>query len=370
MRFLKRRALSQALPNEPRSRRLTVIRWVYIASVTTLGLWLINLFFGSHFFFRSEGLVIGKSAIVAAEFPVTLRDILVREGETVKAGQVVAMVSSQAVAENIARLSADVATRSLRQSELRIRSEVIDAMMPIAENREQFAISARKELETLSDRHYLGVLQHTTALENEFRGVQDLQSLKSEKRIIAEELTKLDSVLAEAQTAIDDLRRIYDDGRLRTPMAGVVIHLAANNGSVVRAGEPIIELNGNERYVLAYVPTGTLYDVREGDKVTVTTGLQTARGLIVGVEPFAAALPREFQRAFTPVERQQVIRIQFLPGEIVPPLFTKVQVTSGGGLTWIKQFAETSWTRLITGMAPNSLTSQIAGPLALRRGSA
>ena len=30
------------------------------------------------------------------------------------------------------------------------------------------------------------------------------------------------------------------------------------------------------------------------------------------VEPFAAALPREFQRAFTPVERQQVIRVEFL----------------------------------------------------------
>jgi hypothetical protein len=46
------------------------------------------------------------------------------------------------------------------------------------------------------------------------------------------------------------------------------------------------------------------------------------------VEPFAAALPKEFQRAFTPVERQQVLRIEFKREEDAPPLFTKVRIRS------------------------------------------
>lgn len=337
MQFLKRRALAQAHPNEPRSHRLSIIRWLYLTAVLTLAIWLGNFFVGDRIFFRSEGLVLGDPAVVAAEFPVTVRDILVREGESIDAGKVVAIVSSQTVAETIAKLSADVAARSVRLSELQIRSEVVEAMIPLAENREKFAINARKQLETLVERHFLGINQHAAALENEFRGVQDLKSLKSEKRVIESQLSKVGSALAEAQTAISDLRRIYDGGRLAAPITGVVTRLAVDKGSVVRAGEPIIELNGKHRYVLAYLPTGSLYDVKKGDKVIIKTGLHSVREIIVRVEPFAAALPREFQRAFTPVERQQVIRIEFLPGEAPPPLFTKVSVSSVSVLpSWAK----------------------------------
>jgi hypothetical protein len=80
--------------------------------------------------------------------------------------------------------------------------------------------------------------------------------------------------------------------------------------------------------VLAYVPTGVLYDVEIGDEVQIKTGLQTTRGKISRIEPSAAALPREFQRAFTPVETQQVIRVEFASGEVPPPLFTKVTLRS------------------------------------------
>jgi len=332
MRYLKRRTLAQAPVNEPRSRRLAIIRWVYLSTVLGLAIWLGNFFLGDRIFFRSEGLVLGESAVVATEFPVTVRDILVREGESVDAGKIVAIVSSQSVVETIAKLSADVAARSIRQSELRIRADVVNTMIPLAENRENFAVNARKELETLVDRHYLALNQHATALENEFRGIQDLQSLKSEKHVIESELGTLGSTLVEAETAIADLRRSYDDGRLAAPITGVVTRLAADKGSVVRAGEPIIELNGNNRYVLAYVPTGSIYQVKEGDEVTVTTGLRSVRGVIKRVEPFAAALPREFQRAFMPVERQQVIRIEFMPDQSPPPLFTKVSVRSAAFL--------------------------------------
>jgi multidrug resistance efflux pump len=314
---------------------------MYLTGVLALAIWLGNFFFGDRLFLRSEGLVLGEPAVVAAEFTVTLRDVLVREGETIEAGKIVAIVSSQSVAETIARLSADVAARFIRQSELRIRVEVVDAMIPLAETRQKFAVHARKELETLLERHFLGINQHATALENEFRGVQDLQSLKSEKRTIESELGKLESALGEAQTAMADLRRIYDNGRLAAPIAGVVIRLVANKGSVVRAGEPIVELNGNRRFVLAYLPTGSLYSVNVGDEVTVKTGLQTARGVITRVEPFAAALPREFQRSFIPVERQQVIRVEFLSGESPPPLFTKVSVRSAATLpVWFKKLAK------------------------------
>jgi len=327
MRSLKRRPALQAAPNEPRSRRLMLIRWLYLTAVLSLVIWLGNLLFGDRLFLRGEGLVLGESAIVAAEFPVTVQDIRVREGEMVDKGRTAAIVSSQTVAETIARLSSDVAARVIRQSELRIRSQVIEAMIPFAENRQKVASNARRELETLVERRILGLNQHTATLDIEYRDVEDFEALKSEKRIFESELGMLGAALAEAQTAIADLRRIYDNGQLLIPIDGVVTRLAANKGSVVRSGEPIIELSGNQRFVLAYVPTGTFYDVNEGDEVSIKTGFEAKRGVVTRVEPFAAALPREFQRAFTPVERQQVIRIEFLPGEVPPPLFSKVRVS-------------------------------------------
>jgi|HubBroStandDraft_6_1064221.scaffolds.fasta_scaffold730106_1 hypothetical protein len=63
----------------------------------------------------------------------------------------------------------------------------------------------------------------------------------------------------------------------------------------------LIELSGNQRFVLAYVPTGSLYDVNEGDEVTIKTDLQTKRGIITRAESFAAALPREFARSWVPI---------------------------------------------------------------------
>jgi multidrug resistance efflux pump len=174
--------------------------------------------------------------------------------------------------------------------------------------------------------------QRTAAVDNEYRSYQDLESLKAEQPVLNEELHTLSAALAEAEGAIADLRKLYDSGRLRAPIDGLISRVIANKGSVARAGDPIIELYSEQRFVLGYVPNGTLYRVTIGEQVQIKVGLQTYRGIIARVEPVAQALPREFQRAFEPVETQQLIRVEFAPGEVPPPLFTKVSLRS---LNWI-----------------------------------
>jgi hypothetical protein len=80
MRRLKFRRIPDALPNEPRRRRQAVIRWIYITGVVGLAAVLGDIFFGGLFYLRSEGLVVGDLAIIAAEFPVTIREIRVHQG--------------------------------------------------------------------------------------------------------------------------------------------------------------------------------------------------------------------------------------------------------------------------------------------------
>ena len=149
------------------------------------------MFFGGLFYFRSEGLVLSEPAVVAAEFPATVRSLMVPEGERVAAGSVAAIVTSQNVIENIARLTAELATREARLAELRIRKQTIEAIMGVAENRQSVAADTRKEFEKLLDRGYLALDKRAAAVDSEFRSRQDFESLKAEKRVIDGEIAIL-----------------------------------------------------------------------------------------------------------------------------------------------------------------------------------
>src|SRR5438105_4859382 len=142
MRRLKPHTDLHALPHQPRSQRQAVIRWVYLSSILGLLAWLGDLFIGSLFYLRSEGLVLAEPASVSTEFSVTVRELLVREGESVKVRTIAAIVSSQSVAESIARLTAELATQEARLSELRIRSQKVDATLELAETRQEVTADA------------------------------------------------------------------------------------------------------------------------------------------------------------------------------------------------------------------------------------
>jgi multidrug resistance efflux pump len=344
MRFLKQHVSTQKLPVDVRTHHQTLLRWLYLACVFLLLFWLFDLFFGGLFYLRSDGLVFGEPGAVASEFPVTVHELKIREGEVVKAGQVAAVTSSQNVAETIARLSADLAARQGKLSEMRVRSHVVNALLPLAENRLKLAAHAREEFNRLLENGLTALNQRTQAVELEYRAQTDLTTLSAEKRVLDGELANLTAALGEVEKAIGDLRRLYDEGRLRAPIDGVVSRRLASTGSVLRTGDPLFELYNNERFVLAYLPTGTLYQVKPGDDVQVSTGLHTYRGSVKRIEPYAAAMPHEFQRAFTPVDRQQVMRVEFTGVTPPPPLFTKVWISSSRlTIRWLDAFWRKVW---------------------------
>jgi multidrug resistance efflux pump len=328
IRRLKLRQPLDVLANEPRRHSQTVIRFVYLAAVAALLLWLADFFIGDWFYFRSEGIVLGEPAVVAAEFPLTVREIRVAEGERVQAGQVVALVSSLSVTESLARLAGEQAERDLRMSDLRIRSQTIDAIIGLAHARQNVTVDARQKLESLRKRGYLTLDQRTAAVDSEFHSSEDFAQLQAQQRAMSSQIATLAGALAQADGAVNQLLRLYDDGQLAAPSTGVVGRRLAENGAVLAAGQPLLEIYDDRRFVLAYVPTGGLFHVTQGQSVQIRAGLQTFVGTIVRVEPIADALPREFQRAFTPVDRQQVIRVDFSPGQTPPPLFSKVTLSS------------------------------------------
>ncbi|HQT80353.1 MAG TPA: HlyD family efflux transporter periplasmic adaptor subunit [Rhodopila sp.] len=328
MRRLKARLPAETPANEVRSHRLAIIRWVYLTTIAGLGVWVLNLLFGGLIYLRSEGMVLGEPAVVAAEFPATVRDLAVREGDRVEAGQVVSLVSSQTVSTNLARFAGDQADRSLRISELRMRSLTVDRVIGLAKQRQEITIDARARLESLQAMGYLPIEKRTAAMDSVFRSSQAVAELEGQQDSLRGEITTLSGAFDQADRMVQELRQQYDGGRLRASIKGIVGSLLTEKGAVLGAGQPLMELYGDDRFVLAYVPTGGLFSIRPNQKVRISTGLQTFDGTIVRVEPIAAALPHEFQRAFTPVDRRQVIRVEFAPGQQPPPLFTKVTLSN------------------------------------------
>ena len=332
LRRLRLRSQPEMLPNEVRPRRQAAVRWVYFGTILLLALWLGDLFLGGFFYLRSEGQVRGESAVIAAEFTATVRDIRVQDGERVAAGQVVAVVSSQSDTESLARVTAEQADRAVRLGELRIRGETITAVIGLARNRQAVATETRGKLELLLARGFLPFEKRTAAIETEFRSRQDLAQLAAEQGAATAQVEGMAQAVAETDDAIAKLRGLYDGGVLRAPISGIVGRRLTENGAVLAAGQPLLELYKDARFIIAFLPTGGLFLVLPGDRVVASTGLQTFTGTIASIEPVAALLPGEFQRAFAPVDRQQLIRIAFDPGQAPPPLFTKVQVRSA--LSW------------------------------------
>lgn len=334
MRRLKVRALPHAMENQVRRQGSSWTRVIYLVVLIAIAVWLIDLLFGSSLFLKSEGMVLAPSATVATEYPATVRSIEAKEGDKVEKGRLIARISSQSVNESIARLTAEMATLRTRESDLRIQSHRNESLSQLADYRTQIASETRQRYETLQRRGILPADKRTAAIDSEYKSQSESGALKAETDAIIQQLVRLEPVIERAQRTLDELETTYGRGELVSPLDGIVGRRYVEPGSVIRPGEPIVDVYTRETYVLAYLPTGTLYEVEAGQPVIIRWGVKVIPGRIRTVEPLAVVLPKEFQTSFKPVARNQILRIEFdgTGTDDTPPLFAKVQVRGTGVL--------------------------------------
>ena len=311
--------------------RRAAIKWTYLLVLLAFLAWMANSFAGGYFYPRGEGIVIGDPAVVAAEFNATIREILVKEGQAVSKGEVVAHITSQNMAESRARLISESVQRSAKLAEMQIRSEVVNATLGSAEAREEAASDGKAKLDTLYYKGYLGVMTRTAAAEQAYRGKQDVETLRAEQRALGDQLRQLLSASEKADLALSDLVTLFDNGQLRAPTNGTISAVLVHIGAVVRAGDPMLEILGDHRFVVAWFPVGRFfashgYKLAVGRQVRVDPGNGSMPGTISKISTVAGSLPREFQKSFAPTERQQFVWIELDKNVTPPPYFTKVTV--------------------------------------------
>ncbi|WP_230534177.1 HlyD family secretion protein [Microvirga roseola] len=283
--------------------------------------------FGKLLYLKAEGMLMRESMSVSTEYTARVVQIGVRQGGAVQKGLEIGLLHSQEVTDSVARVTADIAKIQLSVTEMRVKGEALAQALPIARRRADASENARAEIESLKEHGLLTATARARVVNDAYETYDEVRELESERAIIARELPQLESTLANARGNVDRLRTSYDDGRLIAPIDGTVAELLVEPGAVVRSGQPILRVLHGEAFVLAYVPTGTLYTVAPGDSVSLRVGFRVLTGRISAMLPIASQLPAEFQKAFQTAQREQVVRIAVDPGQDLPPLFTTLEIS-------------------------------------------
>jgi len=327
---LRRRPRFDTLQNEIRARGRSWGRWIYLGLLGLFAIWALNLFMGDLVYFRAEGMVMRDRVVLATQYPASVEQLNVQEGSEIEKGQLLARVRSQSVEESLAKLYGGLVDGLSQTTQLEVRDRVIRATALMAEQRSVEARQALDESNKLRDKHLLTIGRRAELVKDEIDSTQARTQAAAEGEAITKNLPQLEAALASARMAIARLRETYADGVVRAPVNGVVGSLPVSTGSVVQSGEPLMEIYSGKPYVLAYVPSGALYDLQPGDPVNIGVGFSTYSGHLTRLYPVAQQLPKEFQNTFQPVARARLARIDFDSDGGFPALFTKTTLSAAG----------------------------------------
>lgn len=244
-----------------------------------------------------------------------IRQILVREGDAVSAGQAIATLDDATLQADLrqaqAQLSVAQAQVTQRQAGLaQSQATLAEAQANLARN------------QTLADR---GAISQ-----------QELGSLRTQT-ITAQEsisLSRAEVQSAEAgvrsqQAAIDRLQTQLTQTTVRAPVAGVVAERLATVGDVSAPGSPIVTLiENNQLELAAEVPQTQLDQVAIGAPVTVTSNADRRiqlQGTVQSIDPVVDA-----------ATRVATVNITLPPSDLLRPgIFLRGDITTSSrqGLT-------------------------------------
>jgi multidrug resistance efflux pump len=267
---------------------------------------------GGSLMLDADGLVTRQTVAVASPWPdARIREVSVRPGDWVEAGQKIASVDSAAMSRSLADLAAEQARVTGRVAQLEGRRAVVKALLPMAKVAAQ---SANAYMETLEKANSNGLalsrsMQQMSAAQ--VQAMDKLLSLEAEKTSLETEIAANQNALQQVSSAYTDLQRTYGSGVLTAPASGYVGSHVGMVGEVLSAGTtPVANIYAGPSYVLAYIPENYLFDVDEGQRVSIKGRGRTASGFIERVLPVTDALPPEFQLPNRVRGRGQLVRVE------------------------------------------------------------
>ena len=327
IRTLRSRERVDTLATEVRVTRLQWGRYVYASLLGVFALGLANYIGGSSVFFRAEGLVIRARVTVAPPYEGKIVTVTAEPGSVVMQGDVLAHLQSSTLARSLADLSLRRAEITSKLEQLKSKLAISETMLPLARIQVDEMDRSARNVELLKQQQLTNQKRVEDLMNTRYSVRAQLVELQAEKASLAREIAVNERANEEADSTYSDLKQLYNSGVLTAPVSGTVGPEVAAPGSVLVPGDKVLEIYAGAPYVMAYMPDSYLFELKQFEKVVVSSGRERAVGRIDEILPLADNLPVEFQNTFRPRDRSQLIRISLGAGQPFPAR-QKVVVTA------------------------------------------
>jgi len=314
---------------------------------------------------KDDGLVSGNGRIeaveidIAAKAPGRIKNILVKEGDFVTAGQVVALMDTEVL---------DAQRREAEANLQQAKSAVVTALSQLAQRESEkaaaIAVVAQREAEldvarkrltrtgTLASRGMIAI----QALDDDSAAVQSAQAVfiaaqANAKAADATVATARSQVLGEqsAQKAVrETIKRIQadiDDSALKAPRYGRVQYRVAQPGEVVSAGGRVLSLvDLSDVYMTFFLPTAAAGRVALGTEVRLVLDVAPQYVIPANVSFVADVAQFTPKTVETASEREKLmfrIRAQ-IPVDLLKKHITQVK-TGLPGLAYVQLDSRKPW---------------------------
>ena len=276
--------------------------------------------------------------LVAPRVGGTIDDVLVRENQKVKKGQLLATIDNRdfvvaVKAANAAVGGARAAIISL-QSHLAQQKSVIrqaqaavtaaDASLKLARDNGKRYHNLAKDGSGTVQAMQQAEEQLGIQLANQEKSTAGLQAAKQQVAILKADLEKAWAALAQAQAEQDaaDLKLSYT--RITAPINGTVGKKSVRTGAFVNVGQPLLAIVPLDAvYITANYRETQLARVRPGQAVDIAVDAlpgKTLRGTVESLGPasgasYSAVAPHNATGNFTKIVQRLPIRIRVNPGQ-------------------------------------------------------
>lgn len=343
MEKIRNRSRIDRLKTEVRvSKGSFISKWIYITVVSLMIISILDLFFGDYFYFNAQGLVAQKQYVVATQYTTSIQQLHVNIGDKVEKDQLVSSGASMEILNNLALLRARLSEVYTRKIELTTRTNILRETISVALKRSEEIAKMVTKNKGAVEKGLITTQRYAQLLEDEYESVSDYARIKSEIEGSNTELLVIEKIIKQANATIDGLTKIYNGGDIYSRASGIVSSINISPGSIVKSGEPLMEILTGENYVIAYATPGTFSTPTVGSEVMVRYGVNTVKGKISEIYPISYKLPDELQKAFRPKDRSQLLRITLDQKNVkkIPPTYTKVTVYSQSNLIkkWLSFF--------------------------------
>ena len=300
---------------------------------------------------------------IAAKTPGRIRNILVREGDFVTAGQVVAQMDTDALEAELRHGEAQ-----LHQAESAVAMARSEVLLREAEKAAALAVLTQREAE-----HEIAVKHHSRSSLLFRAGAGTQQQADDDSALVTgagaaisaahaqiaaadaaiatarSQVANVTSAMHAARARIERIRADISDSALRAPRDGRVQYLVAQSGEVVGSGGRVLNMADlSDVFMTFFLPASAVGRVALGSEVRLV--LDAAPGSVIPAHVSFVADVAQFtpKTVETAVEREKLMfRVR---AQIPPDLLRKhiLQVKTGlPGMAHVKLDASAPWPRAL-----------------------